>query len=116
MEQVAIKTHLIITDIHSEYDINWCGRLIDADPLLENGFPVFILISRSSRVRLNTANVKRIEEVAKSIARPRGREAITKDSTRIYLQEKDNKERLIGVVTHKRIKKYAPMYDKVGYK
>ena len=32
MEEVLVKTHLIVTDIHDEYNIKWCGRILDAEP------------------------------------------------------------------------------------
>ena len=29
MEEVLIKTHLIITDTHNEFHIDWCGKIIE---------------------------------------------------------------------------------------
>ena len=29
MNEVLVKTHLIITDIHEEYHIKWCGSIKD---------------------------------------------------------------------------------------
>lgn len=116
MEERMVKTHLIITDIHEEYSIEWCGRIIDTKPLLRDGFPVFVLVSSVSRVELNTANMQRLEDCAKHITNPRGRSAVTTDRTRIYIREVNNKETLIGVVTHNRVKSYAPMFDKIEYK
>ena len=37
MEEVAVKTHLIITDIHEEYHMNWCGKIFDTNPKLKIG-------------------------------------------------------------------------------
>lgn len=34
LSEIKIRTHLIITDIHEEYHINWCGKLFDAKPAL----------------------------------------------------------------------------------
>lgn len=116
MQEIAIKSHLIITDVHEEYNIKWCGKIIDADPLFENNKPVFILKSSVSRVELNTTDMKRIETCAKRITAPKGRGAITTDKTYIYLKEKNGNERLMGIVTHNHVRKYAPMFDKVGYK
>lgn len=116
MTEIAVKTHLIITDIHSEYEINWCGKFIDAKPLLKNGMPIFILISHSDRTELNTFDMKAIEEAGKRITHPRGRGAVAQDKAYIYLKEVDGKERLMGSIIHKRIKTFAPMYDKVGYR
>lgn len=115
IEDTLIKTHLIITDIHEEFEIKWCGKIIDTNPLLKNGKPIFILISSTSRVELNTSNIKQLEKCAKSITCPRGREATTIDKTHIYIKEQTGKETLIGIVVHKHIKTFAPMYDKVGY-
>ena len=53
---------------------------------------------------------------AKKITCPRGRAAVTTDKAYIYIQEVDNHETLVGVVTHNHVKKYAPMFDPVGYK
>lgn len=115
MQEIFVKTHLIITSIDTDYDVNWCGCLIDAKPKLKNGIPVFAIISADSRVELNTIDMKCLEETAKKITKPRGRQSTTIDKAYIYLIEEDEKERLMGVVTHKRIKHYAPMFDPVGY-
>ena len=114
--EVKIKTHLIITDIHEEYDINWCGRLLDANPLIKNGKPVFIIVGNNSRIELNTTDIKRLEEYGKKLTYPKGKEAITTDSSRIYIKEIGGNEKLACVITHRRIKTFAPMYDAVGYK
>ena len=116
IENVMIKTHLIVTDVHEEYSIKWCNKIIDTNPVFENDKPVFIVISSNSRVELNTIDMKQIEDCAKHITRPKGRAAITTDKAYIYIKEVGNKETLIGVVTHNHIKKYAPMYDAVGYR
>ena len=50
MEEVMVKTHLIITDIHDEYQINWCGKIAEAKHLLKNGFPLFIIIGTKGRL------------------------------------------------------------------
>lgn len=115
MTEVSIKTHLIITDIHSEYDINWCGKFKDINPLLINDKPVFILISSTKRMELNTWDIKRIEEMGKHITVPKGRGAVSTDKTYVYLKEINNNEKLMCVITHNRVKRYAPMFDKVGY-
>ena len=116
MEEVAIKTHLIITDIHSEYHINWCGKILDAKPKFENGKPIFIVIGGGGRMELNTTDMKRIEKCAKLVTYPKGRTAIATDLARIYIKQEDNTEMLLGMLTHNRIKTFAPMYDKVGWK
>lgn len=115
-DTVMIKSHLIITDIHSEYIIKWHGKIIDTNPLFKNGMPIFIIIGSESRVELNTCNMKQIEEIAKSITKPRGRGAVSTDTARIYIKEVDGAETYIGSVIHNRVKTYAPMFDPVGYK
>ena len=44
MQEVKVKTHLIITDIHDEYHMNWWGKLQGANPILIDGSPLFIII------------------------------------------------------------------------
>ena len=109
--EVKLKTHLIITDINDEYSVKWCGKLIDTKPLLKNGLPVFIIVGSCGRIELNTIDIELIERCAKRLSHPRGKAAFTTDSTRIYLQEEDETEKLMGIVLHNRIKKYKPMYD-----
>ena len=115
MEEISIKTHLIITDIHDEYHMNWCGKIANAKPLLNNGLPLFIIIGTKGRLELNTIDMKRLEQSAKLLTRPKGRSAITTDTSRIYIKEVDGNEMLLGVMTHKNVKTFAPMHDKVGF-
>lgn len=116
MEERKIKSHLIITDIHDDYHINWCGKILDAKPKIENGKPIFVIVGSRGRIETNTVDMRALEKIAKSLTEPRGRAAITSDSSRIYIKEINDSEKLLGVLTHKRIKSYAPMYDKVGYR
>lgn len=113
--EVRIKSHLIITDIHSEFNIDWCGRLKGANPKLVNGLPLFILKGGGKRIEMNTLDMKRLEKVGKNMTNPRGRSAVMTDETRIFLKEENGNERLMCIITHHRIKTYVPMYDKVGY-
>ena len=115
MGEISIKTNLIITDIHDEYHMNWCGRIIDAKPKMKNGLPIFIVIGTKGRIELNTIDMKLIERTAKLVTYPKGRSAVSIDSSRIYIREENDNEMLLGVMTHKNIKTFAPMYDKVGY-
>lgn len=112
MKEVMIKTHLIVTDIHDEYIVDWCGKVADAKPLFKNGMPIFIIISSKSRIEMNTLDIKRIEECAKKTTYPRGRQAITTDVARIYIKEENGNEKFIGKVIHNHIKKYKPVYDR----
>ena len=114
MQEILIKTHLIIKNIHNEYHMNWCGKLIDAKPLLKNGLPIFVIIGSKGRIELNTIDMDQLERTAKLLTQPKGRKAVTVDKARIYIKEIDDNEMLIGVLTHKNIKTFAPMYDKVG--
>ena len=116
MQEVMVKTHLIIKDIHSEYHMNWCGKIFDAKPLLnENGLPIFVIIGSEGRVEVSTLDMNYLEDCAKRLTRPRGRSAVGEDSSRIYIKEVDGGQKLMGVLFHKRIKTFAPMYDKVGF-
>ena len=115
MEEVSIKTHLIITDIHNEYHMNWCGKIAEAKPILENGLPIFIIKGTRGRMEINTIDIKRLERAAKLLTQPKGRSAVTSDTARIYIKEENDNEMLLGILTHKNIKTFAPMYDKVGF-
>lgn len=116
MQEILVKTHLIITDIHDEYHMNWCGKLIDAKPVIKNGLPIFVIVGSQSRMELNTIDLDLLEKSAKRLTHPKGRSAVSTDKARIYIKEIDGNEMLIGVLTHDNIKTFAPMYDKVGYK
>ena len=116
MEEVLVKTHLIITDIHDEYHMNWCGKIANAKPLLVDGKPVFVIIGSKGRTELNTIDMKHLERSAKLLTHPKGRSAVSIDTSRIYIKEVDENEMLLGVMTHKNVKTFSPMYDKVGYK
>ena len=115
MEEISIKTHLVITDIHNEYHMKWCGKIANAKPLLQNGLPIFVIVGSKSRMEINTIDMARLEKAAKSLTHPKGRSAVSTDVARIYIKEVDGNEKLLGVMTHKNIKTFAPMYDKVGF-
>lgn len=116
MEEVLVKTHLIVKDVHDEYYINWCGKILDAKPKFKNDRPIFVIVSSGGRMELNTTDMKKIEKCAKMLTRPKGRSAVSTDTARIFIVEEDDNEMLLGVVTHDHIKTFAPMYDKVGYR
>lgn len=117
MEERFVKTHLIVTDIHEEYHIDWCGKIADAKPKFKDGKPIFIIVGSkdNGRIEFNTTSIKEVEKCAKLITNPRGRAAITTDNCRIFLKEENGNEKLMGILTHNHIKSYAPMYDRVGY-
>lgn len=110
-----LKTHLICTDVHEEYFVKWCGKLIDSHPQLKNGLPIFIVVGADGRSELNTIDIELIEKCARTLSHPRGKESFTTDCARIYLLEEDGTERLMGKVIHNHIKKYQQMYDKFEY-
>ena len=111
---MKVKTHLIIKEHWNEYEVKWVGRLIDSKPLLnENGLPTFSVVSSNGRIELTTFDMKHLVEIAKRNTYPKGRAAETIDKSYIYIKEEKGKEKLLGIITHRHIRKYAPMYDEV---
>ena len=115
MAEVLVKTHLVVTDVHEEYDINWCGRILDVRPKIKNNMPVFVVVSSRGRMEVNTIDMQRVERCAKLLTAPRGRQAVTTDTARIFIVEENENEVLMGVLTHNHVKSYAPMFDKVDF-
>ena len=109
------KPHFVVKDIQDDYRINWCGKIVDAKPLLKDGLPLFIIIGTRGRIELNCVDMKQIERCAKSLTYPKGRSAVSVDTSRVYIKETDGNDFLLGVMTHKNIKTFAPMHDKVGF-
>ncbi len=108
-----IKTHLIVTGQWEEYDIKWCGRLLDVNPILKNGMPIFVIIANGGRMELNTIDLAAVENAAKKFTCPKGRGSVTTDKGFIYVKAQGGEEKLLGVVVHNHIRKYAPMYDEL---
>lgn len=115
IDEVSIKSHLIITDIHEEFSINWTGKILGTKPRIENGMPIFAIVGGKGRMEVNTTDMKRLEKCAKLLTNPKGRESTTSDTAYIYIIEENGNEKLLGSVTHNHIKTYAQMYDKVGF-
>lgn len=115
MTEVLIKTHLIVTSIHEEYNINWSGKILDAKPKFKNNKPIFIIVASGGRIEVNTTDMSRVEKCAKLLTAPKGRQAITTDKAYIYILEENDHEMLLGTLTHNHVKTYAPMYDKFDY-
>ena len=115
MQEIRVKTHLIITDIHDEYHMNWCGRIIDAKTLIKDGKHLFIIIGAGGRLELNTVDMNYIEQCAKLLTRPKGRSAVSTDTSRIYIREENGNDFLLGTMTHSNIKTFSQMTDKVGF-
>ena len=114
MQEVMVKTHLIVTDVHEEYFVDWCGKIANTKPLLKNDMPVFVIIGSEERMELNTIDIKHVEECAKRLTHPRGRQAVTTDTSRIYLKEEDESLKFMGKVIHNHVKQYQQMYDPVN--
>lgn len=112
---VSVNTHPIVVGMHEEYDINWCGKIVDTQPKFKNGMPIFQIISNEGSVELNTTNIKLIERTAKKLTNPHGRSAVATDKAYIYILEENNNKTLLGVVTHNHIKEYRQMYDDFEY-
>lgn len=113
MEEVLMKTHLIVTDIENDYHIKWVKRILDTTPQFKNDKLVFIIVGGNGRMEVNTCDMTRVEKCARMMTLPKGREAFTSDTARIYIKEVDDKETLLGVLTHNKTKTFAPMFDKV---
>ena len=116
IEEVLIKSHLIVREVHDEYGIKWMGKIKDCKPQFKNGKPIFIVTGGGGRMELNTTDMTRIEHCAKLCSKPKGRSAVTTDTVRIYILEEDDSERLLGILTHNHVKEFAPMHDRVGWR
>ena len=116
MNEMMVKTHLIITDTHEEYYVKWCGNIGDSKPKLKDNKPIFVIASKIGKVELNTVDTKFLEKIAKRMTVPKGKSGVTTDVARIYIKQIDNSEKLVGIVIHDHIKQFAPMYDRVYYK
>jgi hypothetical protein len=115
MEEILLHTHPIVTGIQSEYSMKWCGKLLDVRPKLKNGLPIFSIIGGNGRIEMNSIDIEAIERMARHMAHPRGRASVTSDLVKIYVQEENGNEVLMGTMTYNHIKKYQPMYDRFQY-
>lgn len=111
--EVLMKTHLIVTDIQNDYHIKWVGKIIDSKPLFKNDKFIFVIVGGNGRTEINTNDMSRVEKCAKKMTLPKGRTAFTSDTARIYIKEVNDNEKLLGILTHNKIKTFAPMFDKV---
>lgn len=110
--QVIDKTKFIVLDVQDEFYTKWCGRMIDSKPVFENDKPIFIIVGSHCRLELNTFDIKYVEKMARKITCPKGRQAVTSDSARIYIKEDSDNEMLLAVVFHTRAKTFAPVIEK----
>lgn len=109
-----VKTHLIVTNQWDEYEVRWVRRLIDTSPLFNShGTLTFIITGgNGGREEIETFDLNYVAQRAKACTGARGRGSVTIDKSQIYLKEAKG-EVLIGVVTHKHIRQYSPMYDEL---
>lgn len=112
---VKINTHPIVVSSHTEYHIEWTGKIIDTDPKLENNMPIFLIKSNNGSIELNTIDIETIERVAKNLTNPQGRGGVVSDRAYIYIIEKNNEKTLLGTVTHSIVRDYRQMYDEFEY-
>lgn len=111
--EVMMKTHLIVTKVENDYHIKWLKRVIDTKPMFKNNKPIFVIVGGNGRMELNTTDMKYVEKCARKMTLPKGRTAFTSDTARIYIKEAEDKEELLGVLTHNKVKTFAPMFDPV---
>ena len=45
MQEVMLKTHLIVTDVHEEYFVDWCGKIANTKPIPINTIEVLVFIT-----------------------------------------------------------------------
>ncbi len=106
------KSHLIVTDVQNDFYTKWCGKIIDSKPIIKNGKPIFVIIGGQGRLEINTIDINYVEKIARKMTCPKGRQATTSDSARIYIKEKSDNEMLLGVVFHIRTKNFVSVRDK----
>lgn len=78
--------HFIKTGQDSNFDVKWATRLMDTQPVLNNGVPTFYIISKAGRVEMNTMDMNALEKKAKLMCDPSGRGSYKSDTVRIYLK------------------------------
>lgn len=113
---VKINTHPIVVGSHEEYDIDWCGKIIDTHPKMENGMPVFFIRGSEGGMEINTLDMKMLEHIAQKMTSPCGRGSVVTDRAYIYIVEEDEKKTLLGIVTHSHIREYRRMFDEFEYR
>lgn len=113
MEEKLVKTHLIVTDIENDYNIKWIKTIKETRPMFKNGRLVFVVVGGKGRMEVNTNDMTRVEKSARTMSYPKGRTAVTSDVVRILLKQEDESEVLMGLLTHNRVKTFAPMFDKI---
>ena len=111
-EKEVVNTRLICIGCDDEYQMKWVKKIADTNPIFNQNKLSFVIISSQSRVEIDTLNFKRLEECAKKLTAPKGRSAVSTDKSYIYIKEIDGNEKLIGILTHNRIKNFVPINSK----
>jgi hypothetical protein len=112
MKEKVETVRFIVTDIEDDFYTKWYGKMIDAKPVIKNNKFIFTIVSGRCRLELNTIDINYVEKMAKKATSPKGRQAVTSDSARIYIQEESGNEMLLGVVFHTRTKSFVPIKPK----
>lgn len=111
-DKEVVNTRLICIGCEDEYQMKWVGKIIDTNPIfIDNQFS-FVIIGSQSRIEVNTMDFNRLENIAKRITVPKGRSAVSTDKAYIYIKEVSGKDKMIGVLTHNRIKTFVPVNSK----
>lgn len=112
---VKINTHPIVVGSHEEYHIDWCGKIIDTHPKIENSMPIFFIRGNDGGMEISTLDMKMLEHVAQKMTNPCGVGSVTSDKAYIYIVEEDDTKTLLGIVTHNHIREYRRMFDEFEY-
>ena len=115
MEEVT-NTHLICIGCDDDFQMKWIRKIIDTNPSFDGDKLSFVIIGSNSRVEISTMDFNRLENVAKRITAPKGRSAISTDKAYIYIKEVGGGEKLMGILTHNRIKTFVPVNSKKALK
>lgn len=115
MEEVT-NTRFICIGCDDNFQMKWVKKIIDTNPCFDGDKLSFVIIGSNSRVEISTMDFNRLENVAKRITAPKGRSAISTDKAYIYIKEVDGNEKLIGILTHNRIKTFVPVNSKKALK
>ena len=111
MNKIGEQTKFILLKTEDDFYTEWCGRIIDSNPIIQNNKFIFVIIGSQYRLEINTNDINYVEKIAKKMTKPKGRQAVASDSVRIYIKEKFDNEKLLGVLFHNRTKVFAPVYD-----
>ncbi len=106
------KVNFVCINCNDEYHMNWVDKIVNSNPIFVNNQLSFVIISSQSRLEINTMDLKRVERSAMHITKPKGRSAITTDKARIYIKEVGGKKKLLGILTHNRVKDFVPVKNK----